>query len=59
MMMVVVVVVVVVVMMMMMMMMMMITITHQNYRVNENLIMKHGEEFKKINTLPDFYGITI
>ena len=28
-------------------MMMMIIITHQNYRANENLIMKHEEEFKK------------
>jgi len=26
---------------------MMIIITHQNYRANENLIMKHEEEFKK------------
>jgi len=30
-----------------MMMMMMMIITHQNYRANENLIMKHEEEFKK------------
>jgi len=34
-------------MVMVVVMMMMMTIIHQNYRANENLIMRHKEEFKK------------
>jgi hypothetical protein len=35
------------------------TITHQNYNANENLITKHEEEFKNWTHSLTFYGITI